>query len=147
MAQKKTSLRSNGLGQHQQEMRAAMCARIDEAIAHMREEKATITKKALAEELGVQEKTMYSAYVKQHLLTIKEFNPALQEAFDNVPDVEEIEAERNALKLRNRELTARVKELTQVLKEANENRKILEQRYERVFGLYQEAVGSKIVPF
>ena len=100
----------------------------------------------LREELGVVEKTLYSRYVKEYLLRYKEFNPALEQTGHQPASDDSLKELNDLLKLRNRELSVKNKELVEELKKAKADYSALNQRYERVLGVYQDSLGSKIVP-
>ena len=124
-----------------------MCAHIDEAIAHLREEKATITKRSLAEELGISERALYADYVMRHLRTYKEFNPQLDLVALDQKEKEQLKKENVSLKQQNREFLLKFKEQDIEIKNMKEKYSDLEVRYEKVLGIYQDAFGSKIIPF
>ena len=137
--------RGNNFKGYQKQKREDMYSAIDEAIAFMRENKITITKKNLAEELGVSERALYSEYVKIHLLRFIEFNPNLSSAVDNSAS-EEMKQELAALKLKLKEVNMKSKELASDLKAQKEKYEVLAQKYQRVLGVYQDSFGSKITP-
>lgn len=143
---KQRSSQANGLEAYHQRQREAMYARIDETMQSMREQQITITKKALAEELNVQEKTLYSPYIKEYLLNFVEFNPALQEEKLDKANSETLKQECDLLKLKNRELTVKNKELTAELKKEKDKNVALNQKYELILGKYQAKEGAKIIP-
>jgi len=95
-----------------------MLTAIDEAIQNMRDAKVTITKKALAEELGVSERAMYADYISNHLFQYVEFNPNLpkQNSFASSDLIKECQK----LRLQNREYKVKVKELSSELEKSKQ---------------------------
>ena len=120
-----------------------MCAAIDEAIPFMRENKIPVTKKNLAEEIGVSERAMYADYIKAHLLLFAEFNPTLGKIASSCNE-EGLRAQLTTIKAKNADLIRRLKEVEYEKKELQLKNDQLTQRYQRLLGVYQEHFGDQI---
>lgn len=133
---------SNLTEQHKRE-RERMLDQIDEAITFMRDNRLTINKKTLAEELGVCERTIYRDYIKNHLCKYEEFNPDLARPSNSAND-ELLRSKLAVLKAKNTDLSRKLKESEYALKELREKNAQLNQRYQRLLGVYQESFGNQI---
>lgn len=134
----------DGLRAYQEECREAMRRRITEGIGEMREENMRITKKALAEVIGVPERTMYLPYITAFLQGFKEFNPGLGNQ-DITDRSEEFQNEIKSLKAKNKELSVRNRELKIELSNTKGKLQDMKSEYERLLGRYQKEVSEKIV--
>lgn len=123
-----------------------MRALIKDAILEMRANKITITKKALAEELGVSVRTLYADYIAEFLQNFPEFNPSVQSVVPS-RELELIKNENAGLKEKMKTLAAKNRslklELIAVKQKLNES----EAKYEHLLGQYQIEVGNKIIHF
>ena len=134
---------NDGLKKKHEAIREKRLAEIKEAIEGMRER---INYSTLAEEIGVNRRSLYADYIRAYLKTnFKEFNPAWSEEVSEKDAI--IEAASNYQKVKS-QLAA---EKTKSKALAAENRALklklstLEEEYERLLARYQEEVGQKII--
>ena len=137
---------NDGLKKKHEAIREKRLAEIKEAIEGMRERHETINYSTLAEEIGVNRRSLYADYIRAYLKTnFKEFNPAWSEEVSEKDAI--IEAASNYQKVKS-QLAA---EKTKSKALAAENRALklklstLEEEYERLLARYQEEVGQKII--
>ena len=136
----------NNLKLLKEQQRAEMRARISAEIEEMRSQQITITKKSLAESLGITERNMYTPYIKAFLLNFPEFNKGLKSDVSS-EQISELQNEIKALKVKNKELQVSNRELRLDLKATKMKLKESEDRYEHLLGRYQQDVSEKIIHF
>lgn len=128
------------------QQRDEMKACIEEAIHNMRENKVTITKTSLAEELGVTRQALNAEYIKEYLQNFAEFNPALEIAAPS-HEIEALKNEVAAMQSKIKDLSAKNKQLKSDLVLAKQQLKESKDQYEHLLGEYQVRVGDKVVYF
>lgn len=136
---------NKGLSDYVQAQRDETLHRIDEAVIYLRNNGLPVTKKSIADELGIHYNSMKKKYITFYLLRYPEFNPDIQvqEKITNDQLEAELVSIRNILsktKQANKNLS------TENVKLRLEKKEILE-KHQRLLGRYQAEVGRKIVPF
>ena len=136
-----TSKRSDNLKSFQEQQKADTFKAIDEAILHLREEGHPITKKAIAEEVGIHPNTLGQQHVKEFLENYPEFSKKTSMS---------LEEENEMLKLRIKSLEDQLAHSrnynARVIRErdtAREERDEFEFKYRKLLGQYQIEVGKK----
>ena len=137
---------NKGLVDYQKMQRKNTLDQIDKAVLFLRENGLPVTKKAIAEEVGMAYNSIKAEYVRIHLLKYPEFNPEIQGGIVSHGTDEtkrEILSLKEALNKENRSKKIIVAENIKLKAELKE----LMLKYQRLLGEYQIQVGNKIVPF
>lgn len=139
-------VQAEGLKSYQEAKRENMRSQIAKTIDRMRAEKITITKKSLAEELGITERAMYAPYITTFLQKFREFNPNLDSPV-SPGDIESYQNEIRVLKAKVKELTVKNRELKMDVDDAKEKLHEFEEKYNHLLGQYYKDVSEKITYF
>ena len=145
MAQKGTI--NDGVKDYQEKQRKNTCEKIHQAVLYLRSVGMKVTRKAIANEVGISSSAMRAQYIKDYLLRYVEFNPALAEDENDKGSKEKYERDIKILNDEISNLKYRVKQLkadnTEIRGKYNE----LVLKYKRVLGTYQLDHKNDITPF
>ena len=137
------SLNAQNLEKYQDSKRAQTYAKIDKAIAYLREAGIPVTKKSIAEEAGLHPNTLGRQHVCEYLTKFKEFSPdedAGEKLQDLMKRITVLEDQLSHSRNNNAKLRAENERLRNEKKE-------FEDKYRRLLGRYQIDVGKMKIGF
>lgn len=138
--------RHKGYTSFQEEQCKQMLKNIDDCISYMEKHNLRICMSALADEMGVSRQALYANYVKLHLKEYKYFNKDLARDDDIcAEDITQIAHERDRYKDINANLKEQIRKIKSELQQQKNENTILQMKYQRLLGDYQQNVSSKVI--